>query len=175
MPTCYIFILICTHISIPQGLSNFFWFIVSYLTRAVVSSVDRTLHYPDTLVLGHSCTQTLIPHFAGIEFNCRVRVPVPQVFSNELRNLNNVCSRLSQLCSRSGTGFFNQSQGSSTNSLLLVYYGHLEPKSEEEWVSACSNMEVVGAKYKDRGRRTWAECLNVWVMTQNCLVRSLNG
>ena len=41
----------------------------------------------------------------------------------------------------------------------LGWFGHLERKDSEDWVSACRNFEVSGPKSKGRGRKTWAECV----------------
>ena len=41
----------------------------------------------------------------------------------------------------------------------LRWFGHVESTSEDDWVSACRNVEVVGEKSKGRGRKTWRECV----------------
>ena len=41
----------------------------------------------------------------------------------------------------------------------LRWYGHLERKSSDDWVSACRDYEVVGQKSRGKGRKTWAECV----------------
>jgi hypothetical protein len=41
----------------------------------------------------------------------------------------------------------------------LRWFGHLEPKSGDDWVSACRKVERAGEKCVGRGRKTW-ECLN---------------
>ena len=43
----------------------------------------------------------------------------------------------------------------------LRWFGHLERKSVEDWVSACRNLEVVGARCKGRRRKTWGECVGM--------------
>jgi hypothetical protein len=41
----------------------------------------------------------------------------------------------------------------------LRWFGHLERKGEDEWVSACRSFEVVGIRGRGRGRKTWEECV----------------
>ena len=41
----------------------------------------------------------------------------------------------------------------------LRWFGHLERKSPDDWVSACRDMEVDGVKRKGRSRKTWGECV----------------
>ena len=41
----------------------------------------------------------------------------------------------------------------------LRWFGHLERKSGDDWVSACRNFEVSGTRGKGRGRKTWGECV----------------
>jgi hypothetical protein len=41
----------------------------------------------------------------------------------------------------------------------LRWFGHLERKSAEDWVSACRKLEVVGTKSRGRSRKTWKECV----------------
>ena len=41
----------------------------------------------------------------------------------------------------------------------LRWYGHIERKGSDDWVSACRDYEVVGQKSRGRGRKTWAECV----------------
>ena len=40
----------------------------------------------------------------------------------------------------------------------LRWFGHLECKCGEDWVSACRNVEVVGEKSRGRGMTTWRVC-----------------
>jgi hypothetical protein len=40
----------------------------------------------------------------------------------------------------------------------LRWFGHLERKGSDDWVSTCRNVEVVGAKSRGRNRKTWGEC-----------------
>ena len=37
----------------------------------------------------------------------------------------------------------------------LRWFGHVERKDTDDWVSACRNMAVSG----ERGRKTWKECV----------------
>ena len=41
----------------------------------------------------------------------------------------------------------------------LRWFGHLERKSSEDWVSACRDFEVVGPKSRGRSKKTWKECV----------------
>jgi hypothetical protein len=41
----------------------------------------------------------------------------------------------------------------------LRWFGHLERKSESDWVSACRYFDVDGDKQKGRSRKTWGECV----------------
>ena len=41
----------------------------------------------------------------------------------------------------------------------LRWYGHLERKSSNDWVSACRDYEVIVQKSRGRSRKTWAECV----------------
>ena len=41
----------------------------------------------------------------------------------------------------------------------LRWFGHLERKSVNDWVSACRNVEVMGDKRKGRSKKTWGECV----------------
>ena len=41
----------------------------------------------------------------------------------------------------------------------LRWFGHLERKDDEDWVSACRNMVVPGNAGKCRPRKTWRDVL----------------
>ena len=42
----------------------------------------------------------------------------------------------------------------------LRWFGHVERKEADDWVSKCRKLEVVGGvKKKGRGRKTWLECV----------------
>src|SRR6059036_3959364 len=41
----------------------------------------------------------------------------------------------------------------------LRWYGHVERKNADDWVSKCRNLEVVGSIGKGRGKKTWIECV----------------
>mgnify|MGYP006376082139 FL=1 len=41
----------------------------------------------------------------------------------------------------------------------LRWFGHLERKSQDDWVSACRDLEVKGVNRKGRCRKTWGECV----------------
>ena len=41
----------------------------------------------------------------------------------------------------------------------LRWFGHVEHKSGDDWVSACRNVVVAGVRCTGRGRKTWRECV----------------
>ena len=41
----------------------------------------------------------------------------------------------------------------------LRWFGHVERKEEDDWVSACRNVVVAGVRWVGRGRKTWGECV----------------
>ena len=41
----------------------------------------------------------------------------------------------------------------------LRWFGHVERKDEDDWVSACRDFSVAGEKGRGRGRNTWKECV----------------
>ena len=41
----------------------------------------------------------------------------------------------------------------------LRWFGHVERKGPEDWVSACRDMNVEGKRSRGRGRKTWMECI----------------
>ena len=41
----------------------------------------------------------------------------------------------------------------------LRWFGHVECKSGDDWVSACRNVVVAGVRCVGRGRKTWRECV----------------
>lgn len=41
----------------------------------------------------------------------------------------------------------------------LRWFGHVERKSADDWVSACRNLVVEGVRGRGRGRKTWNECV----------------
>ena len=41
----------------------------------------------------------------------------------------------------------------------LRWFGHLERKGSNDWVSVCRNYVVVGKKCRGRGKKTWGECV----------------
>src|SRR3989441_2594029 len=41
----------------------------------------------------------------------------------------------------------------------LRWYGHVERKNADDWVSECRNLEVVGDTSKGRGKKRWIECV----------------
>ena len=41
----------------------------------------------------------------------------------------------------------------------LRWFGHVERKDADDWVSACRELEVSGEKGRGRNRKTWKECV----------------
>ena len=41
----------------------------------------------------------------------------------------------------------------------LRWFGHVERKSGDDWVSACRNVVVAGVRCAGRERKTWYKCL----------------
>ena len=41
----------------------------------------------------------------------------------------------------------------------LRWFGHVERKEDNDWVSKCRNFEVIGGIKKGRGKKTWSECV----------------
>ena len=39
------------------------------------------------------------------------------------------------------------------------WFGHVERKNKEDWVSACRDMKVDGMSSRGRGKKTWIECI----------------
>ena len=54
----------------------------------------------------------------------------------------------------------------------MRWFGHLERRSVDDWVSACRKVEVAGVKCRGGIGRLGK---NVWMMTWKCLVCTLNG
>ena len=45
----------------------------------------------------------------------------------------------------------------------LRWFGHLQHRSVDDWVSAYRKVEVVGARCKGRKRKTWKECVDKYI------------
>jgi hypothetical protein len=41
----------------------------------------------------------------------------------------------------------------------LRWFGHVECKSVDDWVSRCRNLVVAGHRSRGRGKKTWNECI----------------
>ena len=41
----------------------------------------------------------------------------------------------------------------------MVWFGHVERKDSDDWVSACRSFEVMGMRSRGRCRKTWDECV----------------
>src|SRR5437867_9559122 len=41
----------------------------------------------------------------------------------------------------------------------LRWFGHVERKEADDWVSKCRNLKVVGGVKKGGGRKTWMKCV----------------
>ncbi len=44
----------------------------------------------------------------------------------------------------------------------LRWFGHLERKGRDDWVSTCRSFEVTGPNSRDRHKKTWDECVRQW-------------
>src|ERR1043165_128508 len=42
----------------------------------------------------------------------------------------------------------------------LRWFEHIERKSKDDWVLACTYIEFVGDRNRSRGKKTWRECVN---------------
>ena len=41
----------------------------------------------------------------------------------------------------------------------LRWFGYLEHKNKDEWISSCRNIEIEDTKNRGRSRKTWDECV----------------
>ena len=41
----------------------------------------------------------------------------------------------------------------------MGWFGHVEWKNADDWVSACRKLEVEGERGRGRGRKSWKECV----------------
>ena len=57
------------------------------------------------------------------------------------------------------TVFWVQSVAEVVRRGRLRWFGHVERKSGDDWVSACRNVVVAGVRCAGRGRKTWRECV----------------
>ena len=60
----------------------------------------------------------------------------------------------------------------------LRWFGHVEHKEADDWVSKCRNLVVVGGVKKGRPRKTWMECVKedteeCWLKKEDAQDRSL--
>jgi hypothetical protein len=42
----------------------------------------------------------------------------------------------------------------------LLWFGHVERESRDDWVKMCRDLVAKGTRRKGRGRKTWQECVN---------------
>jgi hypothetical protein len=42
----------------------------------------------------------------------------------------------------------------------LRWFGQVERKEDSDWVKACQKIEINGERGKDRGRKTWKQCVS---------------
>ena len=47
----------------------------------------------------------------------------------------------------------------------LRWFGHVERKSEDDWVSAGRKVVVAGVRRAGKGRKTWYECVEIGKVT----------
>ena len=52
-----------------------------------------------------------------------------------------------------------QCDSSADASGRMRWFGHLERKNGDDWVSACRNVMVAGVRCAGRGRKNWRECV----------------
>ena len=50
-----------------------------------------------------------------------------------------------------------QSVAEMVRCVRLRWFGHVEPKSGNDWLSACRSVVVAGVRCAGRGRKTWRE------------------
>ena len=43
----------------------------------------------------------------------------------------------------------------------LRWFGHLERKDKDDWVSACREVLVPGVRGRGGGRKSWEECVKI--------------
>ena len=53
----------------------------------------------------------------------------------------------------------------------LRWFGHLESRGVDDWVSVCKKVEMAGARCKGRKRKTWKECVD----NESACLYILNG
>jgi hypothetical protein len=41
----------------------------------------------------------------------------------------------------------------------LRWFGHVERKSDDDWVKGCQNLEIEGRAARGRGKKTWFQCV----------------
>ena len=42
----------------------------------------------------------------------------------------------------------------------LGWFGHVEQKSDDDWVKSCRSLKINGERGRGRGRKTWEQCVN---------------
>ena len=79
--------------------------------------------------------------------------------NNMVRWMSGVTLKDRRACEelRQGLGFESVDRVVSRG--RLRWYGHVERKNADDWVSKCRNLEVVGGIRKGRGKKTWIECV----------------
>ena len=50
----------------------------------------------------------------------------------------------------------------------MRWFGHVERKSGDDWVSACRNVVVAGARCAGKDQKTWSECVKNANQTASC-------
>ena len=56
------------------------------------------------------------------------------------------------------TVFWGSKRGKVVRHGRMRWFGHVECKNGDEWVSACKNVVMAGVKCAGRGRKTWRVC-----------------
>ena len=54
----------------------------------------------------------------------------------------------------------------------MRWFGHLERKEEDDWVSACRKLKVEGKRDRGRPNKTWKDCVEE-DMSEYCLNRNM--
>ena len=55
----------------------------------------------------------------------------------------------------------------------LRWFGHLERKSVDDWVSACRGLVVEGTRGRGRSRKTWEQCIRDDMKLLVCILSGL--
>src|SRR6267154_2675275 len=79
--------------------------------------------------------------------------------NNMVRWMSGVTMKDRRTCEKLRQGLGIESVESVVGRGRLRWYGHVERKAAVDWVFKCRNLEVEGVIGRDRGRKTWLECV----------------